>query len=349
MTLYATPARSIYQSNFRSSLSPRHLPHVLLFFSFLSILSLLSISPRETFAQTNAPIDEEVIRVRTDLIAVPFSITDKNRRRISNLTQADFQVRDNNRPVKIEYFAAGTTRVALLFALDASGSARDYAAKQTDAAINLFSRFGKNSSIAVLRFNDKPELAVPFTSDTNSVRDAFNFQTLANRHTAIFDAALAAVRAFDMSATNAATRRIVILMSDGLDTASTTNVAAVINEAQRHGVSFYVIHFPLYIPRDGTLAPRPPSKGFRELATQTGGNYFRAGNVETALNPRATYDLAPVFHAIEEDLASQYVLGYYATEATRDKGFHRIEVELNMRDRRKFRVQLLREGYTLNN
>jgi len=350
MTFYATPARSIYQSNSRSSLPPRALPLSLLFFSFLFTLSLLFISPAKTFAQTNAPVDEEVIRVRTDLIAVPFSITDKNRRRISNLTQADFQVRDNNRPVKIEYFAAGTTRVAMLFALDASGSARDYAAKQTDAAINLFSRFGMNSSIAVLRFNDKPELAVPFTSDTNSVRDAFNFQTLANRHTAIFDSALAAVRAFDTQhATDAATRRIVILMSDGLDTISATNAATVINEAQAHGVSFYVIHFPLYMPRDGTLQPRPPSKGFRELATQTGGNYFRVGNVETALNPRATYDLTPVFRAIEEDLASQYVLGYYATEATRDKGFHRIEVELNMHDRRKFRVQLLREGYTLNN
>jgi len=351
MNLYAPPARNLYQSHSRSSLPARRPPRALTFFFLLIFLFLLFVFPANILAQdtaTNAAADEDVIRVRTDLIVVPFSVADKNKRRIRGLTQSDFQVQDNNRSVATQYFAAGTSRVALLFALDTSGSARAYAARQSDAALNLFSRFGKNSGIAVLRFNDKPELTVPFTSDTSNVRAAFDFPTQANRHTAIFDAALAAVRAFDTRAVDLTTRRIVILMSDGLDTASHTNPATVINEAQRLGVSFYIIHFPLFTPRDGTLQPRPPAKGFRELATQTGGNYFRAGNADTALDPRATYDLAPVFRSIEEDLASQYVLGYYATEATRDEGLHRIEVELNNRDRRKFRVRLLRESYVLN-
>lgn len=351
MNLYAPPARSLCQSLSRSSLPARRLPHALTFFSLSIFLFLLFIFPKNILAQdtsTNPAADEDVIRVRTDLIVVPFSVADKNKRRIRGLTQSDFQVQDNNHIVATQYFAAGTSRVALLFALDTSGSARDYAARQTNAALNLFSHFGKNSGIAVLRFNDKPELTVPFTSDTSNVRAAFDFPTQLNRHTAIFDAALAAVRAFDTRAIDPTTRRIVILMSDGLDTASRTNPATVINEAQRLGVSFYIIHFPLYTPRDGTLQPRPPSKNFRELATQTGGNYFRAGDADTALDPRATYDLAPVFRSIEEDLASQYVLGYYATEATRDQGIHRIEVELSNRDRRKFRVRLLRESYVLN-
>ncbi|MFN2455235.1 MAG: VWA domain-containing protein [Pyrinomonadaceae bacterium] len=343
-TFYAALfARRIHQSNSQlCALSLARLFHALLLF-----LSLFIAPHTQTFAQDKATDDEDVIRVRTDLIAVPLLVTDKNGRRISGLTQSDFQVRDNGHAVKPEYFAAGTTHVALIFALDASGSARGYAAKQSAAAINLFSRFGKRSSIAVLRFNDAPQLAVPFTGDANEAREAFVFQALANQHTAIFDAARAAVHAFDARATDAATRRIVILMSDGLDTASRTNAASVINEARERGVSFYVIHFPLYAVRDGTLAPRSPSKGFRELATQTGGNFFRAGNADSALDPRAAIDLTPVFRAIEEDLASQYVLGYYATEAAREKGFHRIEVEAQ-RDKRKLRVGLLRQGYTIH-
>ncbi len=342
-TLYAAPFRSVYQGNS----SPRAFPPARFIFTCLFFLSLLISLNAQAHAQDKTSDDEDVVRIRTDLIAVPLLVTDKNRRRVSGLTQSDFQVRDNGHTVKLEYFAVGTTRVALLFALDASGSARDYAAKQSEAAINLFSRFGKKSSIAVLRFNDTHELAVPFTGDAKQARAAFNVQALANHHTAIFDAALAAIRAFDTRRADAATRRIVILMSDGLDTASQTNAASVINEAQARGVSFYVLHFPLYAVRDGTLAPRPATKGFRELAKQTGGVYFRIGNADTALNPRAANDLAPVFRAVEEDLASQYVLGYYATEATHDKGFHRIEVELNERDKRKLRVGLLREGYTV--
>jgi hypothetical protein len=80
----------------------------------------------------------------------------------------------------------------------------------------------------------------------------------------------------------------VILISDGLDTRSRTSADSVINAAQEQRVSFYVIHLPLFEPRDGHLAVRPPSKGFRELAEKTGGKYFLVGDVKSALLPRRT-------------------------------------------------------------
>jgi hypothetical protein len=113
------------------------------------------------------------------------------------------------------------------------------------------------------------------------------------------------------------------------------------------GVSFYVIHLPIFAPRDGRLKARPASSGFRELAEQTGGRSFLAGDAKSSLDPRAEYDLAPVFKSIEEDLQSQYILGYYPGEAARDASFHRIEISLTSRDNRKLRVRSLREGYTL--
>ena len=177
------------------------------------------------------------------------------------------------------------------------------------------------------------------------MRKAFDFPALRNRRTAIFDAALAAVRLYTSGDTDRTERRIVILISDGLDTVSSVNAATVIGEAQKHNVSFYVIHFPLFAPSDGHLAPRPPAKGFRELAEKTGGRYFMLGDVRSALDPRAEYDLGPIYRAIEEDLQSQYVLGYYPGEAARDGRYHQIEVKVISRDARKYRVQLLREGY----
>jgi len=79
--------------------------------------------------------------------------------------------------------------------------------------------------------------------------------------------------------------------------------------------------------RPSTIAVRPPSKGFRELAEKTGGKYFLVGDVKSALNP-APPDLSPIFQAIEEDLKSQYLLGFYISESSRDNRNHVFSVSM---------------------
>jgi Ca-activated chloride channel family protein len=287
------------------------------------------------------------VRVRTDLVVVPVIVKDARERRVHGLSQTDFAVRDNGRAMRVDYFAAGTERVALAFALDASGSVRETLARQRETALSLFSRFGKESRVAVLQFSERPQFVIPFTTDADKARAGFDFPVVRNSRTALFDAAAAALRAFDTSVRANVERRIIILISDGLDTISRTSAWDVINEARARGVSFYVIHLPLFAPRDGKLAPRPPAKGFRALAEQTGGRYFMVGDAKSALDPRAVDDLAPVFQAIEDDLKGQYVVGYYPDAATREELNHRIQINLTSSDKRKLHVQTLREEYTL--
>jgi Ca-activated chloride channel family protein len=324
-------------------------PPVRLFRASLRLLVvplLLFTLQIKTPAQEQEPPDE-VLRVRTDLITVPLFVTDKQGRRIGGLRQQDFVVRDNGRVVETAYFASGTDRVALLFALDASGSARDIITRQREAALALFSRFGRESRVAVMHFTERADLAASFTAESDQALAAFNFPAIAGRRTAIFDAALAAVRSFNTP--DRAERRIVILISDGLDTASTMTAAKVISEALESGVSFYVIHLPLFEPRDGRLVPRPAAKGFRDLAEKTGGKYFMLGNAKEALQPRPQYDLTPVFVAIEDDLRGQYLLGYYPAEGARDSLPHRIEVSLVNGNNKKLSVRTLRSAYVLKN
>jgi VWFA-related protein len=290
--------------------------------------------------------DDEIVRVNTDLISVPVVVTDARGKRFPNLTRADFEVRDGGRLVKLDYFSTGAERVAMLFALDTSGSARQHITRQSEAALAMFTRFGGNSRIAVLPFSEQVEFALPFTADLNRAREAFQLSVRRGRHTAIFDAAAVAVRAFNAAGADARERRIVVLFSDGLDTASRTPPASVINDALLRGVSIYVIHIPLFTPRDGRLVARRPAKGFRELAEQTGGHYFQLGDARAALDPRAAYDLAPIFRAITEDLQSQYVLGYYLDAASRARNDHRLQVSLTPAHRR-LRVRLLRASYNL--
>lgn len=292
------------------------------------------------------PGQDNVIRIETNLVVVPVTVSDGRGRPILGLKQEDFVVRDNGQVTGLQHFSVGTQKVSLAFLLDASGSARDYAQKQSAAALALFSRFGAGSQVAVLHFTEQAKVAVPFTSDIEEARSGFQIPAGAERHTAIFDSAAAVIPLFGHQPTNRVERRIVILTSDGLDTVSRSRAADVIENARAQGISFYVIQFPLFVPRDGHLTARSPSKGFRELAEKTGGQYFVAGNVKSALDPNAQYDLSAVFMAIEQDLASQYLLGFYPGKAPGDGRRHTIEVNL-AHNSRKYRVRTLRQDYSL--
>ncbi len=216
----------------------------------------------------------------------------------------------------------------MVFGLDESGSLRELISDQRETALALFGRFKSDSRIAILRFAEKPTLVVPFDRETEKAGEAFKFFAGPNKRTAIFDAAFAAVKVFDSLPKDPAERRIVILMSDGLDNASATKAAAAISAAQERNVSFYVIHLPLFEPRGERLAVRTPTKGFRELAEKTGGRYFLAGDAKLALTQQQR-DLAPVFKAIEDDLKSQYLLGFYIGETARDGRSHRVSITLS--------------------
>jgi Ca-activated chloride channel family protein len=307
-------------------------------------ISLLLFSSFVT-AQEKEPV--EVISVRTDLVAMPLTVTDSRGRRISDLKQQDFVLNDDGRPARIDYFASGAERIALVFVLDNSGSLREQTTRQRDAALELFSRFGPASSVAVIRFGQQAKLLAPFNSEPDSARAAFGVSVnLSDQRTAIFDAGLFAIAAYSGRGVNSPERRIAILISDGLDTASSANARQVIAAANRMNVSFYVIQLPLFTPSDGRLTARPAAKGFRDLAEKTGGKYFVAGTSASALNPNARVDLTPVFAAIEEDLRSQYVIGFYPAEASRDGKPHRVSVELASRSH-NVRVKMNRREYSL--
>jgi len=307
----------------------------------------LVLATASSLNKATAQEPDEVVRIRTDLVTIPLVITDARGRRIPNLKREDFVLTDYDSTAKIDYFASGTERVALLFALDASGSEREIFASQRQAALALFSRFGPGSRVAVLHFANYVRLSVPFTTDSGAAQRAFNSEVGASGGTAIFDGAAAAVRSFDGSGGFSMERRIVLLMSDGLDTLSSTEYAEVVAAARDRGVSFYVIHFQLFTPGDGRLVPRPASKGFRELAEQTGGRYFRIGNAKSALDPKPHYDLAPVFEAIDSDLRGQYVLGFYPREASRDGQTHGVAIALAKRNS-KLRVRQMKTTYRLS-
>ena len=270
---------------------------------------------------------DDVVKVKTDLLVFPIRVRDKRGAGATKLTELDLSLKDPDHVTAGLYLYPGADRVALVFALDQSGSVRDVISQQRETALALLRRFGERSQVAVIQFGEQPTLAAPFAHDVTAASAAFHFPVRLNQRTAIFDAAAAAVTAFDALPHFRSERRIVILISDGLDNASATKANSIISAAFAKQISFYVIHLPLFEPRDGRLSVRSPAKGFRELAEKTGGKYFLVGDPRSAL-VKKDLELAPVFQAIEEDLRSQYLLGYYAGEGSRDDRDHSFKIGL---------------------
>jgi Ca-activated chloride channel family protein len=284
---------------------------------FLALVSLFVCLHSPVLAQQTVD-EDEVIRVNTDLLLFPVRVRDKKGQAVPGLTEQDLLLKDQDQVTTGLYFSPGADRVALMFALDQSGSLRQVISQQREAALALFSKFGERSSVAILRFSATASLIAPFTKDLDAAP---------NQQTAIFDAAAKAVKTFEDLPRVRSERRIVILISDGLDTISRTKADSVIDAALEQRVSFYVIHLPLFEPIDGHLAVWRPSKGFRDLAEKTGGKYFLVGDAKSALTPTQN-DLTPIFQAIEEDLKSQYLLGFYISESSRDNRKHVFSVTM---------------------
>jgi Ca-activated chloride channel family protein len=290
------------------------------------LLTIVSLNPAATSAQANKTDEDDVLSVTTDLLLFPARIKDKQGNKLPALTEKDLSLKDDDHVTSGIYFSPGVDRVAMVFALDQSGSLREIISRQRDAALSLYRHFGNKSSIAVLQFASNPVLAAAFNRDPAQAREAFNRAAQANERTAIFDAAEMAVQMLDGLPRVRSERRIVILISDGLDNASVVKPGRVIDLARSKRVSFYVIHLPLFEPRDGRLVVRRPAGGFRDLAEKTGGKYFLAG--DSALSTADTVDLSAVFNAIEDDLKSQYLIGFYLNERANDGRRHNFSLTL---------------------
>jgi VWFA-related protein len=291
------------------------------------VLALACLQAGSTKGQEPDATDE-VLRIDTHLVVFPIRVRDKRGQAVTGLTQNDLTLNDEDNATSGLYLYRGADRVSLVFALDQSGSLREIMSQQRDAALALFGEFGEKSQVAIMRFAERPQLAIPFGRELEATRAAFSASIASNQHTAIFDAAGAAVKLFETLPRIRSERRLVILISDGLDTVSTVKPRAVIEAALKNQVTFYVIHLPLFTPRDGHLAVRTPAKGFRDLAEKTGGKYFLVGNTASPLASQANIDLSAVFKAIEEDLKSQYLLGFYTKEASNDGRMHRLVIGL---------------------
>jgi len=298
--------------------------------------------PQRPRAETNRQQDDiatsdDTVRLGTELVDLLFTAVDRNNHIISDVRREDVTVLEDGKPQQVFTFKRETTlpiNIAIL--MDLSGS-QEYTFPQEKMAAGSFLRSiirpGKDSA-SILTFQDDVELVQGLTSRLETLNRAFDEIQYSRRFgvsstrkqaTALYDAVyvtadevLGHEERRSASAEDSVTRRACILLTDGVDNASTRKIEDAIGRAWRAGVVIYSIG----------IGDRFRFEGIREdvlrrLSEETGGRaYF----------PHGPDDLLDDFRQIESEMRSQYLIAYSPSNTSRDGSFRRIEVRLAGRD-----------------
>lgn len=286
---------------------------------------------------------DDIIRLGSDLVMVDVVVTDANGDYIRGLGQEDFEIFHDNVKQKIDFFEVNdqaelTRPLAVVFALDISGSLEpEQVAQQQHSARKFVELVRKGSLFSVLAFNYEVKILQDFTNDPQKIQQAFARASKVGGSTRIYDGvdrAITMLKRAPQFREGRRLRRVVVLITDGFDSSSIINAEEVIRRANAANVTVYAITIPNYIDTLGGKRRRSLTLlDISRLVPATGGIDFSADS----------YDFAPIFRAIAEELKSSYTLAYYPPESSRNDGkFHRISVS-TVRSGLTLRVS--KEGY----
>jgi Ca-activated chloride channel homolog len=263
-----------------------------------------------------APLETRPIVVRTDLVNVLFTATDKKNRTVLNLTKEDVKVYEDKIPQTIENFSRESDlplRIAIL--IDTSNSVRDRLRFEQEAAIDFLTttiRPNKDQAF-VVSFDNEPQMLQDYTDDVEKLSKAIR-SLQAGGGTGLFEAIYfsAKEKMIFFPPPEPYLRRVMIIVSDGEDNQSVRTREESLAMAQRGEVTIFTIS------TNRTGSTRPGDKTLKRLADETGGQSFF---------PFAASDLSGDFRQIARELRSQYSLAYVSTNKAQDGTFRSIVVQ----------------------
>jgi Ca-activated chloride channel homolog len=297
------------------------------------------------------------IQVNVNEVIVPFTVTDRKVRLVSNLTANDFRILDEGKPQRIEFFSHDQKQpVVIGFLLDMSNNTRIHWKRYQDSIMemvwNLLPGDKKYDGYLISYANDA-QIVVNTTWDGEKITDQIR-KFKPGGGAALFDAIyMACTKRELVKGEPYEPRRVIIIVGDGHDSASKRGLDEVIELAQRNLVTIYAL---------STMAfgfDNPDQATLERLATETGGRveyplqniykdtvagtYFcnpsdegcysytvGTGGYEAAISK----SIINAVGSISGDVSTQYVLRYIPNiePDDRPRQFRRLKVEVSVPD-----------------
>jgi VWFA-related protein len=256
------------------------------------------------------------IRVRVNLVNVLFTVVDKKKQLVTNLTKNDLEVFEDKKPQKILFFNRENNlplRIGVL--IDTSNSIRERLHFEQQAATSFLDDTVRpqEDEAFVVGFDVEPVMVQDYTDDVDKLARGID-SLQAGGGTGLYDAIYYACKEkmIYIPAPEPYLRRVLIIVSDGQDNFSEHSRDEALAMAQKAEAIIYAIS------TNWTGIPSRGDKVLKYLASETGGRAFY---------PFKASDLAVDFQRISHELRNQYSLAYVSTNSAHDGTFRRITIK----------------------
>jgi Ca-activated chloride channel homolog len=256
-------------------------------------------APVEDVVMINTPAQMETVDVH--LIELPTTVLVSGRP-TDKLGESAFKVLDEGKPVKITKFEhVKNLPLSIGMAIDTSGSMQPRMTEAQKAAAQFFQNVMKSGDKAFLvGFDSQPQLVQKWSPRIADVHASLA-KLRAEEYTALYDAVVYSLYNF----LGVKGQKALVVLSDGKDTASKFSFDQMIEYARRAAVPIYVIGIGI---RTTEIDVR-----FKlgRLAHETGGTVYYIERAE---------DLQRIYADIQNELRSQYLIGFYPPEGVKAGG-----------------------------
>lgn len=285
--------------------------------------------------------DVPIFTAGVKVVNVLATVRTKKGEFVRDLDRDDFAVAEDGRPQEIRYFTRQTDLpLTLGLLIDTSMSQQKVLGDERGASFRFIDQVLREATdqVFLMQFDMVAQVKQELTSSRTQLNDALAFvDTPTHRElelqrgggTVLYDAVVEASRDILSKRTG---RKAVILMTDGVDTGSESNAAAAIDAATRADTLIYSIYFTdsgYYGPLGEAASGR---RVLNRMSEETGGRFFE-------VSKRLNVDQA--FAAIQNELRSQYSLGYVSDKPVVISEFRKIQLAV----RRKGLLIQARERY----
>ncbi|HEV2983238.1 MAG TPA: VWA domain-containing protein [Vicinamibacterales bacterium] len=248
----------------------------------------------------------------TQVVSLFVTVADAQKRLVPDLTKESFDVFDNEKPQPITYFDNSIHPITVVVMLDTSGSMTLTIDLLKRAAEQFLIRLLPDDKAKVGAFNDKVQISAHYTNNRDQLVSEVRDLDYGNG-TRLWDAvgmSLDELKGIEG-------RRVILVFTDGDDTASKVGLGTVTDRARADEVMIYAIGLESHYFNGQRMVRSKPDGGLRKIADETGGGYFELTKTD---------ELAPTFTKVASELHSQYVIGFAPTQL--DNRVHKLLVKM---------------------
>jgi Ca-activated chloride channel homolog len=278
----------------------------------LLFLSAVSFGQESTQQQSNS---EPTFKVDVRLVNVFVTVTDERGAPVGGLTKDQFELFEDSVPQKIAIFSKESQLpLSIVLAVDASSSTRRDIRLELDAARRFaHSILRKQDALSLYQFSSEVDEVVPFTNDLARIDRGIHDVTVGGA-TVMYDAIYLAADTL----INRQGRKVLVLITDGGDTTSSTSYQEALRAAQQSEALVYSI---IVVPVESSAGRNTGGEhALIQLSNDTGGKYYYAANIP---------EVEKAFAEISDELRTQYLLAYYPTRRLSRSDFRTIEVKIH--------------------